>query len=210
MPLVVSVDYTNKLIFLGADSVGVDVLPIDIYTEMRERRRLNADDDRKFFPMITAFGNEATGPSTFTPRYANLASGVRIVPFDTPHSLLIRGNLISTDEGINGRDLFDRSSLTSEVDIDYQPPQVEIITVNTGGVQPADVWTVDLNGETAGTRLRQADDNADVIIDLLTNNGDIVINGDSSKTVTLYEDDGTTIRAQVLISADGLTRTRIV
>ena len=58
MPLVAAVDYPNKLIFLGADSVGVEVLPIDIYKEMRERRRLDQDDDRSFFPMVTAFGNE--------------------------------------------------------------------------------------------------------------------------------------------------------
>lgn len=210
MPLVVAVDYTNKLIFLGADSVGVDVQPIDIYKEMRARRRLNADNDRKFFPMITAFGNESTGPSTSTPRYANLASGVRIVPFDTPHSLLIRGNLISTSEGINGRDLFDRSSLTSEVDIDYQPPQVEIITVSAGGVQPSDVWTVDLGGETAGTKLTAARSDSDSIIDLLCNNGDIVNNPDGTRTVTLYQDDGSTIRAQLQISSDGLTRTRLI
>lgn len=137
MPLVTAVDYPNKLIFLGPDSVGVTVLPIDIYTEMRERRRLNADNDRSFFPMVTAFGNESIGGGSSTPRYTNLAAGVRIVPFDTDHSLLIRGNLISTDEGLAGRDLFDRSSLTSEVDIDYQPPQVEIITVATGGALTA-------------------------------------------------------------------------
>lgn len=133
MPLVIAVDYPNKRIFLGPDSVGVDVLPVDIYREMRERRRLDADNDRSFLPMITAFGNEPAGP-TNTPRFTNLAAGVRIVPHDTSHSLLIRGALINTSDGLAGRDLFDRSSLTPgvEVDVDYQPPQVEIITVATG------------------------------------------------------------------------------
>lgn len=150
MPLVASVDYPNKRIYLGADSVGVDVLPINIYKEMRARRRLNADQDRQFYPMITASGNEPAGP-TNTPRFTNLAAGVRIVPFDTSHSLLIRGNLISTADGLAGRDLFDRAGLSVgvEVDVDYQPPQVEIITVSGGSTLTAqesqmlsDIWKI--------------------------------------------------------------------
>jgi len=132
MALIASVNYSTKRIFLGADSVGVDVLPIDIYKEMRARRRVDVAD-RSFFQMVTASGNEPAGPSN-TPRFTNLAAGVRIVPFDTDHELLIKGNLISTEDGLAGRDLFDRTSLSVgvEVDIDYQPPQVEIIEVNTG------------------------------------------------------------------------------
>ena len=130
--LVASVDYPNRLIFLSAATVGVDVEPIDIYKEMRERRRLNADMDRQFFPLITAFGNDPAGPSN-TPRFTNLAAGARIVPFDTDHTLSIRGNaLISTEDGLSGAQLFDRSSLTASVDIDYQPPQTEIVTISTG------------------------------------------------------------------------------
>lgn len=142
MPLVASVDYPTKRIFLGIDSVGVDVFPIDIYKEMRERRRLNADNDRSFFPLIVGFGNEPAGPSN-TPRYADLAAGARIVPFDTDHILSIRGNLISRADSIAGADCFDRSSLVNEVDIDYQPPQTEIIIVTTGsGVLPEDVTNI--------------------------------------------------------------------
>ncbi len=134
MALIASENYTTKRIYLGIDSVGVDVLPIDIYIEHRERRRLNASGQRKFRPMISAFGNEQIGPAKFTPRFTNLAAGVRIIPYDTTHSLLIRGALISTADSLEGRDLFDRASLVASVDIDYQPPQVEIITVSTGGV----------------------------------------------------------------------------
>ena len=131
MPLVESVDYPNKRIFLSADTIGVAVLPIDIYTEMRERRRLNADNDRKFFPMVTAFGNEPAGP-TNTPRFTDLAADVRLVPFNSQHTLNIRGLLISREDGLAGTQLFDRSTLTEKVNIDYQPPQVEIITVSSG------------------------------------------------------------------------------
>lgn len=133
MPLILTEDYSNKRIFLGPDSVGVDVLPIDIYREHRERRRLFATNERRFFPMVSAFGNQPAGPSN-TPRFTNLAAGVRLVPFDVSHQPLIRGNLISTADGLAGRDLFDRAPLSVgvEVDVDYQPPQVEIIEVNTG------------------------------------------------------------------------------
>ena len=134
MALVASVDYPSLRIFLGPDSVGVPVNVIDIYTEMRARRRLNADNDRKFRPMITAEGNEPAGPSN-TPRRAVLRAGVRIVPFDTPSLLLITPvPIVSIDEGLAGRDLFDRSGLASIVDIDYQPLQVEIIERGTSGL----------------------------------------------------------------------------
>lgn len=132
MPLVASTDYPNKRIILHADSVGVDIQPIDIYIELRAERRLT-ESKRQFDVLMRAFGNDPAGP-TNTPRFANLTNGVRIVPYDASHVLSIVGALINTDEGLAGTDLFDRSSLSPgvEVDIDYQPPQVEIIYVNTG------------------------------------------------------------------------------
>ena len=133
MALIASENYALKRIYLSVDSVGVEVQPIDIYREHRHRRRLNANGERKFRIMITAFGNAQIGPNKYTPRFTNLAAGVRIVPYDTSHSLLIKGALISISDSLEGRDLFDRSTVLSNVDIDYQPPQVEIITVATGG-----------------------------------------------------------------------------
>lgn len=132
MALIASEDYVNKRIYLGIDSVGVEVLPMDIYKEHRQRRRLNSNNERFFSQMVSAFGNEQIGTNKFTPRFTNLAEGVRIVPYDTTQSLLIRGSLVNTRESLEGRDLFDRSSLVASVDIDYQPPQVEIITVSSG------------------------------------------------------------------------------
>jgi len=132
MPLVASTDYPNKRIYLHADSVGVDVQPIDVYKELRAERRTN-EAKRQFDVLMTAFGNDPAGPSN-TPRFGNLADGVRIVPYDASHVLSITGALINTAEGLAGTDLFDRAPLSPgiEVDIDYQPPQVEIIYVNTG------------------------------------------------------------------------------
>lgn len=132
MALVASTDYPNKRIILGPDSIGVDIQPIDIYKELRAERRL-VEAKQKFDVMMRAFGNESAGP-TNTPRFADVQDGVRIVPYNSSHVLSIVGALINTAEGLAGTDLFDRSSLSVgvEVDIDYQPPQVEIIYVNTG------------------------------------------------------------------------------
>lgn len=134
MALVASVDYPNKRIILGIDSVGVDVNVIDVYTEMRARRRLNADGDQGFLPMITAQGNESLGASN-TPRRAVLAGGVRIIPYDGAHILSITPvPLVNIDDGLAGVALFDRTTLVNEVDIDYQPLQVEIIERGTSGL----------------------------------------------------------------------------
>lgn len=164
MALVASVDYPTLRIFLGADSVGVDVNVIDIYTEMRARRRLNADNDRKFFPMITAQGNEPAGP-TNTPRRAVLRTGVRIVPFDATHILSITPvPIVSIDEGLAGVDLFDRSSLNpaSDVDINYAPLQVEIIQLGVSGLTSEESQQLQL-----AVDLMQADERYDFTTNLL-------------------------------------------
>ncbi|MBW4460492.1 MAG: hypothetical protein KME47_09665 [Nodosilinea sp. WJT8-NPBG4] len=132
MVLIASEDYTTNRIYLSVDSIGIDIQPIDIYKEHRLRRRLNVNNERKFPPMVSAFGNQQIGAAKFTPRFTDLNSGVKIVPYDATHTLKIRGSLISAEDQSEGADLFDRSSLLSIVDIDYQPPQVEIIMVSTG------------------------------------------------------------------------------
>lgn len=135
MALVDTVDYPAKRIFLGADSVGVEVSTLDIYTEVRALRA-NTPAHRSFRRLLSAQGNEPAGES-FTPRRAVLAPGARIVPFGgVSHELTIVTELISED-GLAGVVLFDRGPLSVPVDITYAPPQVEIITVNTGGTVPA-------------------------------------------------------------------------
>ena len=86
-----------------------------------------------FLPLISARGNEPAGP-TNTPVLTIMAAGARIVPFDASHTLSIGGSIVSIDESLAGPDLFDRSPLsaTTDVDISYQPPQVEVIEVETG------------------------------------------------------------------------------
>lgn len=92
---------------------------------------------------------------------------------------------------------------------------VQVIPSNSAGLISAsnaelaqEVWEYIVSGTSAEQRLVLIQNNTSDMIDLLCNNADIVVNGNGSRTVTIYEDDGITIRAQVTISADGLTRTR--
>jgi len=130
--LVASVDGPNRRIYLGVDSVGVDIHPIDIYKEVRTLRRTD-ETLRPFDVFMQGKGNEPKGSGKFTERYVVLLNGTRIVPYDGSHTLRVIGTVI-TDEGTSGISCFDRAPLTptSIVDIEYEPPQVEIVTVNTG------------------------------------------------------------------------------
>lgn len=145
MPYIASEDYPNKRIYLHVDTALLTELDvINIYKEHRQRRRLNANGERRFDRMVTAFGNDQFGTNDFTPRYVNLEFAVRLVPHDTDHRPLITPTpLISISESLSGRDLFDRSSLTPgvEVDVDYQPEKTGFRTVNIAGAEaitPAD------------------------------------------------------------------------
>jgi hypothetical protein len=113
--------------------MGEDLYPMDIYTEMRALRRTN-EDLRKYDVFLSAFGNVPKTATKNTERYVRENAGTRIVPYNASHNLRVVGTII-TDDSQEGIDCFDRSSLDPgvEVDIDYQPPQVEIITVNISG-----------------------------------------------------------------------------
>jgi len=126
------IDGPNRDIYLSAETVGASVHPIDIYKEMRTLRK-NDEDLRKYDVFLSAFGNVPKGGGKFTERYVRENSGTRIIPYDTSHTLTITGTII-TDDGQEGIDCFDRSPLTSTtiVDINYIPPQVEVIQVITG------------------------------------------------------------------------------
>ena len=136
MAIIASIDPAARRIFLHADTVGADVHPIDIYREMRTLRK---DDEtlRAYDVFMQAYGNVAKGGGKFTERYVQLINGTRIVPFDTDHELTITGTII-TDDGQEGIAVFDRTSLdvSTVVDINYVPPQVEVIVIGGGGSAP--------------------------------------------------------------------------
>ncbi len=131
------IDGENKLIYLDASTVDASIHPIEIYREVREFRRVDADL-RKYNNFMKGDGNINKGGGKSTERYFTLLDGTRIVPYDTSHVLTIVGTLL-TDDGQEGVLAFNRLGLTAgvEVDINYVPPQVEVITVATGSAVTA-------------------------------------------------------------------------
>lgn len=151
MPVVASIDYTARLIYLSIDTVDADLDTLDVYKEVRALRR-TVEGDRRWKAMIVAGGNvEKIVATTFTAPYVQLLFGCRIVPYDSSHKIrLIRDTF--TDDGLAGRDCFDRTPLTAgvDVDIDVQVDAVEVRLVGTGSptVIADAVWAV---LEAAGT-----------------------------------------------------------
>lgn len=133
MAVIDYIDGPNRRIYLDASTVDSEVHPIDIYKEMRALRR--ADENlRKYDLFMEAVGNEPKGAGKFTERFVKLLDGTTIIPFDSSGSLTITGTIIN-DAGQEGIPLFDKDVLSVgvEVDINYVPPQVEVIEVNVGG-----------------------------------------------------------------------------
>ncbi len=127
MALIASIDGPTRRILLDASTVGASVNPIDIYKEVRTMRRLD-ENLRKYDTFFTAFGNIAKGGGKFTERYVQCNLGTRIVPFNATQELTITGVII-TDDAQEGTACFDRTPLspTTVVDINYVPPQVEVV-----------------------------------------------------------------------------------
>jgi hypothetical protein len=132
MPLIDYIDGPNRDVYLSADTVGATIFPMDIYKEMRT---LRAGDEslRRFYLFMSAFGNVSKGGGKATERFVQLNRGARLVPYDISHELTVSGTII-TDDGQEGVACFDRTPLTSTtvVDINYIPPQVEIIKISGG------------------------------------------------------------------------------
>ena len=132
MPVIDYIDGVNRDIYLHSDTVGSTVHPIDIYKEMRVIRRTD-ETLRNFDVFLTAKGKDEKGGGTYTERYVVCNLGARIIPYDTSHTLTINGTII-TDDGQSGVACFDRSPLNpaTVVDINYVPPQVEVIVISGG------------------------------------------------------------------------------
>ena len=206
MALIDHIDGLNRDIYLSASTVGVSVNPIDIYKEMRTLRH-NNEDLRKYNVFLTAYGHVPKSNGKYTERYVMEMESTRIIPYDTSHTLTVIGTII-TDDGQEGVDCFDRTPLssTTRVDINYEPPQVEIIEVNTGsGITPQDkmdivngVWNELFSGhmiDGSYSALVQS------LISILKLTGNKVIK--SGDTITIYENDGVTIWKQFDLANGG-------
>lgn len=155
MALIDNIDGVNRKIYLSSSTVDSAIHPVDIYKEMRTLRE-NDVSLRRFNIFMEARGNIPKGGGKATERYAILKEGTLIVPYNTSHTLTVTGTII-TDDGKEGVYCFDRSNLDAgvTVDINYVPPQVEVITVSSGSglsqeehdrlfSTPQDVWDIQL------------------------------------------------------------------
>jgi len=103
------------------------------YDEVRNTIASNTNNSQNYTLPLRKIGGEDKDGVTLTPKYGELKSGWRLVPYPSvSHKLRLLIEIISLD-GLTDRDCFDRSGVTVEVDIDKDYEQVEIILVNTGG-----------------------------------------------------------------------------
>ncbi|MHA1197757.1 MAG: hypothetical protein ACTSQF_00170 [Candidatus Heimdallarchaeaceae archaeon] len=132
MAIIGYIDGLNRRIYLDVSTINTEIDPMDIYKEMRTLRRTD-ESLRNFDLFLSASGYESKGGGKFTAKLVKCLLGTRIVPYDyaTYHEITITGEII-TDDGQSGIACFDRTPLTpgNTVDINYVPPQVEVIEVD--------------------------------------------------------------------------------
>lgn len=161
----------------------------DFYSEWKEWV-LSSPQNHGYPPAFRTIGGDQLSATLDAGAYYFLRNdlGWRIRAAEKDATYYLSGNLVVED-----------TNLPAVI------PSIGGYTIALIGLQPV---TQGVEGIT------QIQSDVDTIIDILCNNGDIEVSPSGypvgSKRITLYEDDGTTIRAQVLISADGLTRTRLV
>lgn len=138
MAQIASEDYVNKLIYLHLDTTTNGFDPAEMQKEHRALRRLNANGERKFDPMVSFVGNEPKGGGNYTPPSTRLRQGVRIIPYDTgvgsQYSMGILNEILNVDDGLADQGVFDRSSVDANVDIDkdYDPVEVKLVSSGSG------------------------------------------------------------------------------
>lgn len=135
MPQVESIDWDGKLVFLHQDTVTVGVSGILIYAEIRDEIFANTSLGQGYFPPLTKEGGVSKGPGSFTPTFTQWGQSWRLVPHPnggTAYQLDILDEIISLD-GLSDRDVFDRSSIATNVDIDSVYDPVEVKEVATAG-----------------------------------------------------------------------------
>jgi hypothetical protein len=136
-PKIASIDPELKRIHLIApDTAGeVSYHPVDdIYKEMRHLRA-TVEANQWFQNPVSAGGAVPKGGGKYTPRYAILNNGWRIVPYEyESHTVYITGEQL-TDEGGAGPACMDTSTADPAINIfmQYEPPAAEIIVIESGG-----------------------------------------------------------------------------
>ena len=161
MALVASVDYVAKRIHLSAASVGVNLDTLDVYREVRALR-VSTEAHRAYRPIIIGGGGIQKTATTFTQPYVQLL-GSRIIPYDAAQYLVVTRETF-TDDGQSGVGCFDRSGLSSVIDIDIQVSPVEVREVSSGSGPSAgaiaDATVAAMNAAPPGVNVKKVNDTA--------------------------------------------------
>jgi len=138
MALIDHIDGEARLIYLNDSTVDTELSILDLYKELNSLRASN-DELKKYTNFMDGSGHKykgknAKGEERYTQRLFTMIKNAKIVPYNTSHILTITDTII-TDDGQEGVYCFNRSVLDAgvSVDISYQPLQVEVITITTGG-----------------------------------------------------------------------------
>ncbi|MHC4710080.1 MAG: hypothetical protein ACYTA3_06580, partial [Planctomycetota bacterium] len=133
MTQIASVDYSTLRITLHVDTVTQGFNPALMQQEYRALRR-TVEANRKYDPMVSFQGLEAKGGGNFTTGQTLLRAGVRIIPHDADQQLDILNEILNIPDGLADRNVFDRTTVISNVDIDptYSPVEVRVITSGSG------------------------------------------------------------------------------
>jgi len=139
VPLVESVDYLTKRIYLSIDTVDISLDMLDVYREVRVLRR-STDDHQKFRPMIVGGGNiEKIAGQTYTQPYVQLLNGCRVVPYRSASHVLTLTRETFTDDGFASAGNFDLIALDPGVVVTliFTVDKVEVVVAG-GGFTPQD------------------------------------------------------------------------
>ncbi len=130
MAIIDYIDGPNRDIYL-ADGVRVldDILAF--YREYRTIRRLN-EETRKYDNFMILLGGQSKGGGKYIGRTMDLQNAKIIPADDADYDLDVTIEIIDSFNGLSGRDVFDKSTLTHNVNIDINIAPVEVITLELG------------------------------------------------------------------------------
>ncbi len=130
MAIIASINITTRRIQLDTGVVALnDVLAF--WREYRGLRVLDTSLVRQSLPVMSIIGGQSKGGGKYVGRIINLA-GYKIIPDDVNHNLDVTIEIIDSASGLSGRNVFDRTTLTADVNIDINIAPVEVITVSSG------------------------------------------------------------------------------
>lgn len=127
VPVVDNWDGENRRIYLKQGVTEFHWID-DIYIEYRYERR-TVEAFRKWEPLISASGNEPKGLGKATPRLLKLLLGTKVILYDEAGEVQVNGEAITDNADVDPT-LFDNSSRTQPIVINYQPSAAEVIVVD--------------------------------------------------------------------------------